>query len=88
MKMIKQDDTKKTATSVVTFHDRGFGREHRRVIGGKVVFRENAENEMLYPALVEEVEKQISQGLEEGFTSDPCYPDWYVKPQQTEQASV
>lgn len=72
-----QENAPKNATQVVTFHDRGVGREHRVFNDGQIVLQD-ADSEMLDPSLLAEVELQIAQGLEKGVTSDPCYPEWYL----------
>lgn len=64
---------------VVTFHDRNVGREARHYANGKIRFKMNPAMEVLYPELCEEVEAQIKNGKTEGFTSDPCYPQWMVE---------
>lgn len=62
--------------NIILFHDRGAGREIRHFIGGRVVFRDDPNNEMLSADMVREVEKLIANGQLSGSTGNACYPDW------------
>jgi hypothetical protein len=62
--------------NTVIFHDRGVGKEFRHFIDGKILLRENADNEMLYSELCAGVEQQIAGGRFSGMTTDPCHPEW------------
>jgi hypothetical protein len=62
----------------VCFHDRGTSRERRAWVDGKIILRDDEDQEMLDSDLCLEVEKQISNGLTQGVTTHPCYPDWML----------
>ncbi len=64
------------AHATITFHDRNVGRETRPVIDGRIRLRDDPDDEMLYPALLTEVEQQLASGAVAGVTHDPCYPEW------------
>lgn len=69
--------------NTVIFHDRGAGKEFRHFIEGKIILRENADNEVLGSELSEAVERLIAKGQFSGVTTDPCHPEWtlaYVTP--------
>lgn len=69
--------------NAVIFHDRGVGKESRHFIDGKIILRENADNEVLGSELSEAVEHLIAKGQFSGVTTDSCYPEWtlaYIAP--------
>lgn len=69
--------------NAVIFHDRGAGKEFRLFIDGKIILRENADNEVLGSELSEAVEHLIAKGQFSGVTTDSCYPEWtlaYIAP--------
>lgn len=67
------------SVKVVVFHDRGVGREIRPVNDdGQICLHADEDREMLCDTLCGPVEQAMADGINQGFTGHPSYPQWYV----------
>ena len=67
------------SVKVVVFHDRGVGREIRPVNDqGEICLYADEDREMLCDSLCAPVQQAIADGITQGFTGHPSYPQWYV----------